>query len=105
MSVETAYQTLRTGKARDTMSDAVRRMRGWPFSLKVGASIVTVVALLGLLAPVLTPYDPIVGNLSEALQPPSLTHPFGTDNFGRDLLARVLYGAAIDLQIGFIATY
>jgi peptide/nickel transport system permease protein len=39
------------------------------------------------------------------LHPPSLAHPFGTDNFGRDLLARVLYGAAIDLQIGFITTY
>jgi len=105
MNVETAYQTLRTGKVSDAMFGVVHGVRTWPFSLKSGAAIVAVVALLGVLAPVLTPYDPIVGNYSEALDPPSLAHPFGTDNFGRDLLARVLYGAAIDLQIGFVATY
>lgn len=101
MSVETARQTLRTDKVVDALSGVLN----WPFSLKAGAVIVALVALLGVLAPVLTPYDPIVGNYSEALDPPSLAHPFGTDNFGRDLLARVLYGAAIDLQIGFVATY
>jgi peptide/nickel transport system permease protein len=50
----------------------------------------------------LTPYDPIVLDLSAGLQPPSLAHPFGTDQLGRDILTRVIFGARIDLQIGAI---
>ncbi len=67
--------------------------------------IVTLIALAGIFAPLLTPYNPIIGDFKAALQPPSLQHPFGTDNLGRDVLARVLYGARIDLQIGLITTY
>src|SRR3954469_8278257 len=77
----------------------------WPLSLKVGVIIVTLVALAGIFAPLLTPYDPVIGDFLNALQPPGLAHPFGTDNLGRDILSRVLYGARIDLQIGLIATY
>lgn len=82
-----------------------RRIAKLPLSLKVGLSIVGIIALAGILAPVLTPYDPIKGNFRAALKMPSLEHPFGTDNLGRDVLSRVLYGAGIDLQIGFITTY
>jgi peptide/nickel transport system permease protein len=56
-----------------------------------------------LLAPVVAPYDPNGQNYDLLLQAPSLAHPFGTDNFGRDVLTRVLYGAAIDLRIGVLA--
>lgn len=80
-------------------------LRSWPFSLKTGIVIVGLVALLGILAPLLTPYDPIAQDYNSALLPPSIQHPFGTDNIGRDLFARVLYGARIDLQIGLITTY
>jgi peptide/nickel transport system permease protein len=55
------------------------------------------------LAPVLTTYDPTAIDLSAALQPPSRTHPFGTDNYGRDVLARALFATRVDLQIGIIA--
>jgi len=82
-----------------------RRLRAWPLSLKLGIFIVGVVTLAGVFAPLLTPYDPIVGDFTDTLQPPSWKHPFGTDNFGRDILSRVLYGARIDLQIGFLTTY
>ena len=77
----------------------------WPLSLKVGVLILILVALAGIFAPLLTPYDPIIGDFRSALQPPGWAHPFGTDNLGRDVLSRVLYGARIDLQIGLIATY
>ncbi len=82
-----------------------KRMAKWPLSLKIGLVIIGIIALAGIFAPLLTPYDPIKGNFRAALQAPSLTHPFGTDNLGRDILSRVLHGAAIDLQIGFITTY
>lgn len=77
----------------------------WPMTLKIGTCMLTFIVLAGLLAPVLTPYDPYSQDFLNTLLPPSIAHPFGTDNFGRDLLARVLYGIRIDLPIGFFTTY
>ena len=71
-------------------------------NLHVGTAIVIGWGLIALLAPWIAPYDPIAHSLPEKLQAPNLLHPFGTDNFGRDILARVLYGARIDLQMGII---
>lgn len=71
-------------------------------NLFVGAAIVIGWALIALLAPWIAPYDPIAHNLPEKLQAPNLLHPFGTDNFGRDILSRVMHGARIDLQMGII---
>jgi len=69
-----------------------------------GAILLLLVILIALLAPLLTPYDPIVQDLNSAFLPPlSPAHPLGTDNFGRDELARILFGARLDLQIGFIS--
>jgi len=48
--------------------------------------------ILALIGPLLTPYNPIEGNFSERLRTASIAHPFGTDNFGRDILSRVIYG-------------
>jgi peptide/nickel transport system permease protein len=53
-------------------------------------------------APLLAPFDPLEQHLDAALQPPSLAHPFGTDNFGRDVFSRVIWGTRIDLQLGLI---
>ncbi len=80
-------------------------IRSWPGTLKLGILIVGLIALAGILAPLLTHYDPIIGDFDNTLQAPSWEHPLGTDNVGRDIFARVLYGARIDLQIGLIATY
>src|SRR5689334_3151808 len=77
----------------------------WPGSLRVGSAILLLIALAGIFAPWLTPYDPYAQDLVTFLQPPSWAHPFGTDMVGRDVFARVLYGIRIDLQIGFITTY
>ena len=77
----------------------------WPTSFKLGILIIGIVALASIFAPLLTPYDPIIGDFDQALQPPSWANPFGTDNIGRDILSRVLFGGRIDLQIGLIATY
>ena len=60
-------------------------------------------AILAIAAPVITPYDPVHQQLSDALQNPSMAHPLGTDYLGRDLLARILYGARYSLAIGFLA--
>lgn len=80
---------------------ALRRGR-FNLNLWLGAGIVLGWALVALLAPWIAPYDPIAHNLPDRIQGPSLLHPFGTDNFGRDILSRVMHGARIDLQMGII---
>ena len=59
--------------------------------------------LLAALAPWAAPYDPLEQDLYNRLSPPSMTHPFGTDDFGRDILSRVIYGTRISLRIGVAA--
>jgi peptide/nickel transport system permease protein len=83
----------------------INKVVSWPTSFKLGILIIGIVALASIFAPLLTPYDPIIGDFDHALQPPSWANPFGTDNVGRDILSRVLFGGRIDLQIGLIATY
>lgn len=62
----------------------------------LAAAIVTV----SILAPLLSPYDPVGANLHNNIVPPSPEHPFGTDNMGRDVFSRVLHGIRIDLLAG-----
>jgi peptide/nickel transport system permease protein len=59
--------------------------------------------LVAALAPYLTPFEPQAQNYDAILLTPRLGHLFGTDNFGRDILTRVIYGAQIDLRVGTIA--
>lgn len=69
----------------------------------VGGVIVVVFVLGAILAPWLTPHDPLEGTLAVARQGPSATYLLGTDELGRDVLARLLYGARITLSMGAIA--
>jgi peptide/nickel transport system permease protein len=70
----------------------------------IGLAIVAVHLLTALLAPVLTSYDPIANNASQALLGPSWEHLAGTDQYGRDVLARVLYGGRYALGVSVAAT-
>jgi peptide/nickel transport system permease protein len=70
--------------------------------MKLGAVIVVVVASSALLAPWVVPYDPSVQQLPLRLEGPSVSHPFGLDELGRDILSRVLMGARVSLMVGFI---
>jgi peptide/nickel transport system permease protein len=65
-----------------------------------GFAIVLGLALLGLLAPLIAPYDPYALNPRVKMSPPSWSHLFGTGIFGEDIFSRVLYGARIDFGIG-----
>jgi peptide/nickel transport system permease protein len=69
----------------------------------LGALVVIAVLLVGLLAPVIAPYDPNQINGLDALQAPSWQHLFGTDELGRDVFSRVLYGARISPWVGLAA--
>ncbi len=71
----------------------------------IGLILMVLLYLIAFLAPLLAPYDPIAqGNLvTTAYLPPGPAHWMGTDQFGRDILSRIIYGARISLAIGFIA--
>lgn len=64
----------------------------------VGFIILGLLCLIAIFAPLLAPYDPNVQVLANALQPPSLAHPAGTDEFGRDILSRLIFGTRITIQ-------
>lgn len=67
-----------------------------------GFLLVGFVALVGLLAPLLAPYDPNLMNIPARLQAPSAAHLFGTDEMGRDVLSRIMYGARISIAVGVV---
>jgi peptide/nickel transport system permease protein len=69
----------------------------------IGLIIVVTLAILAVFAPLIAPYDPIAPHYTDRLQPPSAQFLFGTDELGRDLFSRLVYGARISLVIGFIA--
>lgn len=72
-------------------------------NLMLGLSLFLLLVLIALAAPLLAPFDPYALDYQNALQAPSWAHPFGTDNLGRDVFSRVLYGARIDLRVGVIS--
>ena len=66
-------------------------------SLTIGGAMVLLLVLAGLLAPLLATHDPTQQSLAMALRPPSAEHFFGTDQYGRDLYSRIVYGARLSL--------
>jgi peptide/nickel transport system permease protein len=69
----------------------------------IGTAIVLILALAAIFAPLISPYDPEKTSLDEMLEPPSLQHIMGTDELGRDLFTRILYGGRVSLSIGVMA--
>ena len=66
-------------------------------------AIVVLLAVIAILAPVLSPYDPDSQTLTDMLLRPGGAHPFGTDEFGRDILSRTIYGCRISLSVGVVS--
>ncbi len=69
----------------------------------MGGVVVVVLFVVSFFAPVLSPYNPDTINVKEILMPPSSHHPFGTDELGRDVLSRMIWGSRISLKVGFVA--
>ena len=77
----------------------VRNRRGL-----LGGVVVAAMLAAGILAPVVAPYSYSTQSLLQRLKPPTAAHWLGTDGFGRDILTRVIWGARVSLEIGFLAT-
>lgn len=78
------------------------RLRTRPSAL-VGLGVVLLVVAVAILAPFLAPYDPVAQSYSAIRKAPSAAHLFGTDEVGRDVLARILYGARASLAAGLVS--
>jgi peptide/nickel transport system permease protein len=91
------------------LATSVRKQRGWIDRLRsnrnlmIGLAMLVALILIAVFAPLVAPFDPQEQDYSRTLQSPSLKHPFGTDNVGRDVFSRVIFGARIDLRVGLIS--
>lgn len=72
-------------------------------SFRIGSAIVLVLLLVALFAPQLATHDPRTMTRADRLQPPSSSHYLGTDEFGRDIFSRIVYGSRVTLRIGVIS--
>jgi len=82
------------------MGKAIKRLFKSNYLFTAGVIICLFWIAAAILAPVIAPYDPIIQDLTIRLQAPSLSHLFGTDNFGRDIFSRVIYGGRYSLLAG-----
>jgi peptide/nickel transport system permease protein len=96
----TAYRTDVLGS--EGLGDILYALRSNPLTL-LGLSIIFIVAMVGILAPVIAPYGPVEKNLMHTSEPPSAQFWLGTDSFGHDIFSRILYGARLDLLIAVSA--
>jgi ABC-type dipeptide/oligopeptide/nickel transport system permease subunit len=72
-------------------------------SALVGGIVLTIIILVAIFAPLLAPEDPITQDYTRVLAPPSSSYPFGTDQFGRDILSRIIIGSRQSLAVAAIA--
>ena len=91
-------------RAASLLRDAVAAFRRNHLAM-AGLLFVLLLALLAIFAPLVSPYNPYIVDLDNSLLPPSLHHWLGTDNFGRDVLTRILYGARISLVVGLVPSF
>jgi len=83
---------------------AAKAPRRFSPPLIAGVAILALLLVLAAAPQVIAPRDPLAFDYSALLSPPSAVHPFGTDNFGRDVLSRTIFAARIDLEIALFAT-
>lgn len=86
-----------------TRGRRLRRFVRSNFAASLSAAFLAVVALMAIFAPYVAPYDPLDVNLRAVLQPPSAQHWFGTDDLGRDIFSRVVWGGRVSLRVGILS--
>jgi peptide/nickel transport system permease protein len=101
---EPASALTRVGRSRSLYSDALRRFRRNKVAV-AGLVVLVLLVLIALCAPLLALHDPTILYANHKLEAPNAIFPFGTDNLGRDLYSRMLYGARVSLPTGLIAVF
>jgi peptide/nickel transport system permease protein len=97
-----ATETILQGRRSESpLMKGLRVLFRNPMAL-AGLAVILLWSLVAILAPVIAPYDPLEQNIQDRLQPPSREHLCGTDELGRDIFSRIIYGARISLPMGLI---
>jgi peptide/nickel transport system permease protein len=86
------------------MAPMARRLVRPSAAMLAGGAIILLLAVCAVVPDWVAPYDPLAFDYGATLMPPSLAHPFGTDNFGRDILSRIIWATRVDMQIAVFAT-
>ena len=69
----------------------------------IGSVFLLFFVILAIFAPLIAPYDPLANDYTAILSPPTKAHPFGTDNLGRDILSRIIFGSRISLRVSIVS--
>ena len=106
--MQVAAETRSLTQPAPVLAERSRANRIWSRTLReprlmVFGALIALMVLIGLAAPLLTPYDPYQTSPAHTLEQPSFAHWLGTDNVGRDQLARVLYGTRVSMAVAVIA--
>jgi len=103
-SVEKNSSVEIVNKKRSQLTEVWRRLKKNKMAM-IGLTILGIIVLLAIFADIIAPYDSVAikQNLKERLQGPSSSHIFGTDEYGRDMFARLIHGARVSLQVGILA--
>ncbi len=97
-----------SANSRSPIKLVSQRQRAWRTfsrnrSALVGLVLIVLIVLVAIFAPLLSPFDPVEQSTINRLQEPSATHPLGRDDFGRDVLSRILYGTRVALTVGVLS--
>ncbi len=95
-------KTFAASVQRSPWKDFLKRVRRTPTAL-IGIALTLGVIAMAVFAPIIAPFDPLQMNVRERLNAPSMTHPFGTDDFGRDIFSRVVWGSRLALRLGTLS--
>ena len=96
---ETVSETVREATPRALFWRRFKRNR----LALTGGIVVLLLFIVAIASPLIAPYDPNAIDVRNILEPPGLSHLFGTDDLGRDILSRVIYGSWVSLLVGFVA--
>lgn len=104
MTVSSQTPTKTPNLIRETLVGGFKLLRRSRM-MTAGLILVILISLMAILAPFIAPYDPLEINPMRRLQAPSRTHLMGTDDVGRDVFSRILWGARISLLVGFLIVF
>lgn len=104
MQEKQVAQLITKMKSESPWQRRIRALRRNPMAM-IGLTIIVFWALVAIFAPLVAPSDPIAQKIGDRLKPPSSAYWFGTDELGRDVFSRVVYGARISVPVGFVVIF
>ncbi|HVU11848.1 MAG TPA: ABC transporter permease [Phototrophicaceae bacterium] len=95
-------ETVQIRRSSTPLRRTLNRMRRTT-NVWIGSVILAIIVFFAVFAPIISPYNPIAMTPADRLKPPDAVHIFGTDDFGRDVFTRVIYGGRLSIEVGLIS--